>query len=70
MFNAELIFFRNSLAASVGFLSVVQDSYDSENLFLIALLNNLCDSVLGYIVVINRLLLLKVTLTYLTPSVV
>ena len=54
----------------MGFLSVVQDSYDIVNVFVIASLKLLCISGLGFIFGIYRLLLLIVKSTLLSPSFV
>ena len=70
MFDAELISIKKSLAVSMGFLSVVQGSYDSSKLFIQASLENLCVSGLGVFVCIYRILLIILTLIVLSPFAV
>ena len=70
IFEAELISIWNSLAVSTGFLSVVQDFYDNVKVFEIASLKYTWVSGAGITCGINRLILLIVTLTSLSPKVV
>ena len=55
---------------SIGFLSVVQDSYDNVKVFVIASLKSSCVFVLGIIEAIYKKILIMVTLTATSPDVV
>ena len=68
-FDAELISIWSSLAVSIGFLSVVHDSYDNEKVFVIVSLRKTCVSGLGFFDGVYKLILLLVTLTLLSPNV-